>query len=280
MPTTPTNHYTINPKQLTLLRLLYRFRFATSQHFANALDIKPDTINQRLQILLDQKYIGRHYDGQYKIHGKPAEYYLVEDGIKVLKQYVGDKCDNKVLHNLYKDKDATPSFITHSLNVFTVFCRLKERYGDNLRFFTKSQIHSAKHLPKQRPDALIRLKVGSQWKEFFLEVIDPSKLFFAYVGKVRRYLEYADDETWNEGSDTKLPKILVVTDSVGNEIRFQKQAARFLKKHYEEEPKIYTTNLGKLETIKPGYDKVWRNVEDAEKVVGLHEIGTYTSPKI
>src|SRR5476651_2271223 len=208
MPLTTSNHYTLNPKQLDLLRLLYRFRFATSLHLANALNIKPDTINQRLQILLDQEYIDRHYDGQYKIHGKPAEYYLVEDGIKALKQYIPDKCDKKVLHNLLHDKDATPPFIAHSLNVFTVFCRLKKRYGDDLRFFTKSQIHSSKHFPKQRPGALIRLQVGSQWKEFFLEVIDPTKPFFASVGKVRSYIKYADDKTWNEGADTKLPKIL------------------------------------------------------------------------
>ena len=78
MPITATIHYTINSKQLDLLRLLYRFRFATSQHLANSLKLKPDTINQRFQILLDQEYISRHYDGTYKIHGRPAEYFLVE----------------------------------------------------------------------------------------------------------------------------------------------------------------------------------------------------------
>src|SRR5437868_5000455 len=132
MPT--TNHYAISPKQLDLLRLLYRFRFATSQHLANSLNLKSDTINQRLQILLDQNYICRHYDGQYKIHGRPAEYYLVENGIKALKQFAEDKCDSKVLHNLYKDKNATPSFIAHSLSVLTIYCLLKERYEDDLRF--------------------------------------------------------------------------------------------------------------------------------------------------
>ena len=76
--------------------------------------------------------------------------------------------------------------------------------------------------------------------------------------------QYADDKTWAKGSDTKLPKILVVADSVGADIRFQKQAARFLKKHYEEEPKMYTTNMGKLETIAPGHDRVWRDVEESE----------------
>ncbi|MDB5178274.1 MAG: hypothetical protein JWN01_217 [Patescibacteria group bacterium] len=271
MPITTTTHYALNLKQLDILRLLYRFRFATSYHLATTLDIKPDTINQRLQILLDQKYIGRHYDGQYKIHGLPAQYYLLEHGIKALKHYVRDKCDDKVLHNLYKDKNAKPSFIAHSLNIFTVFCRLKERYGDGLRFFTKSQVHSYTHLPKQRPEALIRLDADNRRKEFFLEVIDPNKPFYAYVGKVRRYLEYADAGTWKEGASTKLPNILVVADSAGTEIRFQKQANRFLKRHYEEEPKMYTTNMDKLAAITPGHDRVWRDVEEPQKFLALSD---------
>jgi protein involved in plasmid replication-relaxation len=272
MLTTTTTHYTLNTKQLALLRLLYRFRFATSHHLSTALDIKQDTLNQRLQILLDQEYIGRHYDGQYKIHGKPAEYYLLEPGIAALKQRAPDKCDNKVLHNLYKDKFARPSFVAHSLEVFTVYCLLKQRYGDALRFFTASQIHSTSYFPKQRPDAFIRLDAEGERKEFFLEVIDPNKPFFSYVGKVRRYIEYAGAETWAEGAGTRLPKILVVADTAGTEIRFQKQASRFLKRHYKEEPKMYTTNTDKLGTMKPGYDRVWRDVEESERVIALHEI--------
>jgi len=272
VPTATTSHYTLNPKQLDLLRLLYRFRFATSQHLAISLDLKSDTINQRLQVLLDQEYIGRHYDGQYKIHGKPAEYYLLDNGIKALKQYAPDKCDNKVLHNLYKDKNAKPSFIAHSLAVFTVYCALKQRYGNDLRFFTASQIHSYRHFPKQRPDALIRLDVEDERKEFFFEIMDPNKPFFAYVGKVRRYLEYADDGVWAEKTGTKLPKILIVADVVGTEIRLQKQAGRLLKRHYQEEPKLYTANTGKLGTMAPGHDRVWRDVEDPEQAVALHEI--------
>src|SRR5476651_962904 len=161
MPAPTDTHYILNLKQLSLLRLLYRFRFATSHHLSITLDLKPSNpnqIHQRLQILLDQEYIGRNYDGQYKIHGKPAEYYLLPEGIKALKLHMRDKCDDKVLHNLYKDKDAKPAFAAHSLAVFTAYCRLKERYADDLRFFTKSQIHASKHFPKQRPDALIRLR--------------------------------------------------------------------------------------------------------------------------
>jgi len=61
----------------------------------------------------------------------------------------------------------------------------------------------------------------------------------------------------------------VIGDSVGAEIRFQKQAARFIRKYYDDEP-MYTTNLEKLKTIAPNYDRVWRDVEEAEKVIAFH----------
>lgn len=264
--------YKPNAKQLELLRLLYRFRFITSNQLSIILDLPIPKINKRLKILLDKEYIDRHYNGQYKIQGRPAEYFLLKDGVGMLKQYMKDKCDDKVLHAIYNDKSAAPSSIAHYLKVCTVYCCLMKHYGDNLRFFTKSQIRSYKYFPKQKPEAFIRLEVDGEQKEFFLEVIDPNKTFFSYVGKIRRYIEYSDDGTWRDETDRKLPTVLFIGDTVGTEIRIQKQAARFIKKHYDEEPKVYTTNLEKLKTIAPNYDRVWRNVEEAGKVVGLDSI--------
>ena len=267
--------HTPTTKQLEILRLFYRFRFLTSNHLSTLQDLKhtnPNQIHQRLQILIKNRYIDRHYDGKYKIQGRPAEYYLIDDGIKALKQYMRDKCDDKVLHNIYGDKKAASSSITQYLKVAAVYCYLKERYGNDLKFFTKSQIAPYKYFPKQKPEALVRLDVGGEQKEFFLEIIDPEKPFFGYVGKIRRYIEYSDAGTWQDETERSLPKILFVGDTVSTEIRIQKQAARFIRKHYDDDPKIYTSNLDKLKTIQPGYDRVWRDVEEPKEIVGLHQI--------
>ena len=261
-------------KQLEILRLFYRFRFLTSNHLTILLDLKrtnPNQIHQRLKILLNKKYIDRHYSSQYKIDRRPAEYFLINDGISALKQYMGDKCDNRVLHNIYRDKIATPKSISQYLRVCTTYCYLKRRYGNDLKFFTKSQIAPYKYFPKQKPEAFIRLDVDGEQKEFFLEIIDPNKPFFSYVGKVRRYIEYSDDGTWHNETGRRLPKILFIGDSVGTEIRIQKQAARFIRRHYDDEPKVYTTNIDKLRTIAPGYDRVWRDVEEPQQVIALDE---------
>lgn len=272
MPPTNETHYTLNTKQLEILRLLYRFRFATSTHLATSLDINSNKVNQRLQILLDQTYIGRNYDGQYKIHGKPAEYYLLANGIVALKQQMGDKCNPSVLHSIYKDKDATEQTITHYLTVFTVYCELLKRYGAQLRFFTRSQIRQYDYFPKQRPDALVRLVTNERQKEFFLEVMHMSKPFFPYVGKVKRYLEYADDGTWQEKAGTKFPAILLVCDSVGLQIRIQKQAGRLIRKHYDEDLRAYATSIDEFSSLQAGLDRVWRDVEESEKRVRLEDM--------
>lgn len=266
----------LNAKQLELLRLLYRFRFATTKHLTIALNLNPNNPNHiqyRLKYLFDNEYIGRHYPSQYIIDRKPAEYFLLENGIKALKNQMPDKCSNKVLHSIYKDKIASPSFVAHCIEVFTVYCQFKQRYDDRLRFFTKSQLSGYKHLPKQLPEALVRIDVDGRQKEFFLEVIDPSKRLYKYVAKVDHYIDYSDDGTWTKTTGTRLPAVLFIGNAVGTEIRFQKQAARLLKKHYDNDPKVYTTNTAKLAGILEQHkDWVWRNIEEPEKPVALHDI--------
>lgn len=262
-------------KQLEILRLFYRFRFLTSNQLIIMLNLKrtnPNQIHQRLTKLLANNYIDRNYSPQFKIDRRPAEYFLLEDGIKTLKQFMADKCNDKVLHNIYSDKKAQPSSVAHHLRVGSIYCCLKERYGDDLKFFTQSQITPYKYFPKQKPEALIRLDVGDEQKEFFLEIINPNTPFFSYVGRIKRLIEYSDAGTWQEETGRKLPRILFMGDSVSTEIRIQKQAARLIKRHYDDEPKVYTSNFDKLKTIQPGYDRVWRDVEEPQQVLGLHEI--------
>lgn len=61
MPAT-TKHYLLTSKQRTILNLLYRFRFATSEQLSKTLHITKPTTNKRLKLLFGQQYIGRKYD--------------------------------------------------------------------------------------------------------------------------------------------------------------------------------------------------------------------------
>ena len=104
----------LNDKQILLLKLLYKFRFITVGLLQTAQGHKYQaTHNDRLKVLYDQNYIGRHYNDTYRIDRRYAEYFILPDGINALKSLNIFK--STVLKNLYKDKTAQPQFIAHSL---------------------------------------------------------------------------------------------------------------------------------------------------------------------
>src|SRR5437868_3895445 len=134
-------HRPLNKKQLDILRLLYRFRFVTTNLLTQALQTKSKIkMNERLKILLDQEYIGRNFSPEYHLLRKHASYYLLPKGIDALKQIPDNTFDTSILRNIRKDKAASDQFIDYCLGVFDVYCQLKTVYGDSLHFFTKSQL--------------------------------------------------------------------------------------------------------------------------------------------
>ncbi len=217
----PNTHYSLNSKQLGILQLLYRFRFGTTELIAQALAIKTkNKMNERLKILLDQEYIGRNYEPEYRLLRKHATYYLLPKGIKALKEH-DDKCDKAVLHNIYKDKTASKQFIDRCLATFKTYCELRTKHGDNLRFFTKSQLNQFEYFPKPLPDAYARVKTARSEKQYFLEVLH-GRPFFISVRKLRHYIAYADSGEW-EDTGTHLPTVVLLCDSDTLKKRLDKQ---------------------------------------------------------
>jgi len=217
-----TRYNSLNSKQLDILQLLYRFRFGTTELIAQALNVKTkNKMNERLKVLLDQEYIGRNYESEYRLLRKHATYYLLAKGIKRLREH-DDKCDDAVLHNIYKDKAASDQFINHSLAIFKAYCELRAKYGHDLRFFTKSQLGQYDYFPASLPDAYIRIRKGHKQSQYFLEVLQSSRPFFVSVQKARRYVTYADSGEW-EDTGTELPTIILTCDSGTLKKRLDKQ---------------------------------------------------------
>lgn len=217
-----TKNKRLNIKQLSILDTLYRFRFGTTELIANALNVKTkNKMNERLKVLLDQEYVGRHYGPEYRLLRKHATYYLLPKGIKALRQ-LNDKCNDSVLHNIHKDKTASEQFINHCLAIFSTYCKLKEKHGENLRFFTKSQLVQYEYFPKPLPDAYVRIQAGKDMTQYFLEMLQTERPFFVSVRKARRYIAYSETGEW-EDTGTTLPTIVLVCDSETLKKRMDKQ---------------------------------------------------------
>lgn len=229
----------LNSKQLSVLDTLYRFRFGTTDLIAKALDLKTkNKMNERLKVLLDQEYIGRHYEPSYRLLGKHASYFLQPKGIKALKQ-LDDMYDESVLHNIYKDKSASEQFINHNLAIFNAYCELKAKYGENLRFFTKSQLTNYSYFPKHLPDAYARIQTdgGSQ---YFINVLETHRPFFISTRKVKHYIEYSETGEW-EDTGTSLPTAVFLCDTETLQKRLNRQLVKLDDEIESSEARILIT---------------------------------------
>lgn len=196
-------------------------------------------MNVRLQILCDQEYIGRKYDGSYKLAGKPATYHLLAKGIKLLKQHPDD-FNPKVLRNIANDKNAKDRFINHCLGVFDIYCSLKELYDDELKFFTGSYLKLPKqaYFPQPLPDAYVSFR-EDKTKHFLLDYFETSLPFFVIKKRIAYYVSYAEDNLWSKNS--KLPAILLVCDTEELRKKVDVEVTRALERTWKDVTFAMTT---------------------------------------
>jgi DNA-binding MarR family transcriptional regulator len=243
-PTTP-NHYRLTTKQQAILNLLYRFRFATSEQLSQALNITKTTTNKRLKLMLELKYIGRRYEPEDRLLRKHAAYYLSPDGINELKRISKQKYLPNVLRNIRHDEAASESFAEHCLAVFDLYGMLRAKYGEELQFFTKTQMAAASYFPKKLPDAHIQLGAEKP-KLFLLDLLHESQPFFLATRAVMRYITYTDDNDWPRQHE--FPNILLVCDSASLQKRLSKKMQRKLEDIDDPKLQISIVSLGSLRT--------------------------------
>ncbi len=267
--TEPKYRRPLNDDQIMVLRLLYRFRFASSEYIARYFN-KPSSkhIQKRLKILEDQGYIAKLYDKTYKLRGKPAAYYLTPKGARIIRTKTDKHVDDKVIKSLYKNKNVSEDFIQHCLTIFTIYLHFRTLYGDKLLFFTRSQLVQYDYFPGWMPDAYIRLTLkagGTAEKQFFLDMLDETRPFFVHVRKVRNYLKYSEEGDWESETNTNLPAVLMICDTQRSEKKLRRQLRKALDESYEEVIFATTTAKGLMQTAK-GKDKVWRLTGDEDEM--------------
>ena len=235
-PTT-TKHRPLNTQQLQLLVTLYKFRFTTAQLIASSQQAKyTRVILARLKILVEQEYIGQNYDSSYKIIGKPASYYLLPKGIQVLRKQ--KFADPKVLNQIYYDKNKDDVHITHRLNVFKTYVHIKQQYPKQFQFYSKSELSSWKHIPRDLTDAyLIRndgtnssseTKSSLDARDYFLSYYEANAPFWRTRYSIRRYITYAESDKWRTATKHDFPAVLIACDTKALQRKVQKLTEREL----------------------------------------------------
>lgn len=279
----PVNTVTKNSKatnkQLAVLKLLYRFRFGTTDLLARALELKDGRyIHTRLEALVGQEYIGKNYDSSYKLDGKPATYYLLPKAFKALKQQhkaTGKELSDKTLRNAYKDKKASNEFIARKLSVFTIYDKLRAVHGQKLKLWTKDQLNFDKYdyFPKPMPDAYLTILpegIRPRSRDFFLNYLNDDTPFFVHVRRLQKLIEYVEVEEWEDGTNSKLRGVLLICESTSLLKRVRKKLALVVDE--DEMPRFCYTTLQALKGSTPEDDEVWQRIGKPLEVFGLKAI--------
>ncbi len=167
---------------------------------------------RRLKTLYEQGLIGKRFQSNYRLQGKPAAYYLTPEGARLLQKQQPDKPVS--IQTIYKDKSVSELFIDKCLYILAMYCHLKAQYGDGLHFFTRSQLANRyDYFAEFTPAVYMRTEHGNAEQDFFLEYFQSSKPFYATVKRLKEYVEYADSGEWEAGTNSDFPKVLLICDS-------------------------------------------------------------------
>lgn len=246
--TKPIARRPLNPYQITLLQILYKFRYATSKLILeqqNASHIQ--VILSRLKILEDQGYIGRRYESSYKLKGKPASYYLLLEGIRFLRKQ--PYTSPKVLTNAYYDRNRDDHVIEHYLHVFKTHNELNKQYPGIFHFFSQSELREKTHFPKPRPDAYItRVKPSTTLPNNSFLLCFEAGGYWTHRRRIRAIIEYAERETWEKATGKPFPIVLVICENSGLQKSMQHLIAKELDITYVD-LKIVATTSDKLDFL-------------------------------
>lgn len=257
--------YTLNAKQIHVLKLLYKFRFITASLLAEYKSISRVSSNQSLQVLLDQEYIGRYYENDFRIERKGPRYYLAPKALRFLKD--AQDINEQALHSMYKNKTVSSGFIDHNLDVLKAYLSIRD---DSFDIFTKSELGIFDYFPEPKPDLYINRidPLDDTPNEYLLDIFTDTQTF-VIKKRIKLYIEHYDSGEWEAESETDYPAILVVCPSARVEKQIQEHAATILDNAGIDELQIYTTTIKALLGARGSEVSIWSSVYEPERLLHL-----------
>jgi hypothetical protein len=241
----------LNTEQVVVLELLYKFRFGSNDLIAQYFGKKDRSfVFRRLSILHEQGLIGKRFEPSYRLQGKPAAYYLLPEGARVLKQHrdEGDT-DGINIKGIYKDATISERFVNHCFTIFALYNRLMVSYGDELDFLSKSDLAGYDNFPSPFPDAYLTLQTNDGTKHFFLDVLDDdAHLLIDASKKIKRYLDYRQSGDWAIIGGS-IPVILFACNTEAACEKVQKRCDALVSKAWMQDIDFRAVTLG---TVKLG----------------------------
>ena len=262
-------HYPLNPKQIHILKLIYKFRFVTAPLLAEYKGLKSrKAMYTALERLLKQEYLGKRTDSNSLFQNKGGRYFLTSQARKLLRTDYG--VPEKNLETLSKNKSVSEGFVDKQVDVLRLFLNLGRIYPDIFDMFTKTELAIHDYFPKPTPNLYLNRFQPTQdnkHNEYLLDLLlyDP---LFLLKKRVDTYIEHYDSDEWEDEAKTKYPGILLVCPDSSIEFKIQNYVKKVLEdRGMDDEMFFYTTTLRALGGAE---EQVWSNVFEPEKLISLN----------
>lgn len=262
----------LSSNQITLLQLVYRYRFVSRQLVADSLGITTSpSLYRRLEVLVDKNILGKRFDKKLKLAGVPAAYYLTPQGISALRDQAEDiGITDAIIKATYIDKRVGQAFINRTLDLHSATHVLQSQYK-GLKVFTKRQLSQYESFPQQLPDAFLSLTIKSeeQPRRFFLDFIPDNMPRSSIDYRIAQYCTFFNDGGWDE-TDSELPTLLFISESPVGQKRLRRLITlQLYKSDMQGDLAIYITSLNSLKASSIEKRNVWTDINDSEELVDL-----------
>jgi hypothetical protein len=207
-------------------------------------------------------YVHQFYDRtSFVERTKPAIYCLEPRAREVFRKL--PTYDNDYdLSGVYRDKQRSPEFQLHCIQLAKVSLRLEQIARENnqrLKFFTKPSLRPYRHFPQPLPDAYFALETQEGPKRYFLEIIDSHLPRRIIRYRAQRYIK-CYEETWTEGADGfAFPVVLFISQKASRTNTILKSMQRILDEGYSD-MRAYITSLDQFLQRAPT-GETWQRVE-------------------
>jgi hypothetical protein len=222
----------------------------------------------RLNSLVEQKYIDRRYSKADRIDRRPAVYFVLPGAINALKQRT--ELDKNALNTMYKDKLGGQPFIDRCILTFAIFNRFKTGYGNKqLDFFTKREMSQYDFFPRPLPDAYIAVKNKDEEDGcYFLELFDGTTQNKKQWQRIKFYMDHCDSGDWEDDTEWDYPNLLIICETPQVEKRIQRHAEK-LQASTGADMNVYTTSYRALLNAESAKDAIWSDIDEPEELVSL-----------
>ena len=251
----------LTKKQRELLAFVFRYRFVTAADGAEYFK-QPylSGIWARLEKLVAIGMIAKRYSGEYKIHGRAAEYYCTPQARHELRHGMKNVSEREI-KQLYGRSEASERFVQRSHALLRIYLDLRACYREKINMVVKVGLNCEQYdyYPRPLPDAFITLE-DDEGKEryFFLDYYDDAISLGIHARRLRQYSDYKDTGEWN-ATGVGFPGILAVCESPGLTKRFVKRVRHFLNNTWSGLDVIRVVCINDLASSADEKHEVWTN---------------------